>query len=189
MENSTSLKQQLILAGIDEIEQHGIQNFSLRRVAASCGVSCAAPYKHFADKQELISAVIEYIHDRWRERQKIVAEQYAGDSRRVLVEVSIAYIRFLSDNPQFRSVIMQRDNSLTDQQRITKSRMTEYSAHLVEKYCREVGMAEDVAQRKLFVVRALIYGASLFLDNGELPRNEATYEMISSMIDREFDLD
>ena len=51
------LREELILAGIEEIEAHGVRGFSLRRVAKKCGVSCAAPYKHFADLNDFLLAI------------------------------------------------------------------------------------------------------------------------------------
>ena len=52
--NYKALKEKLLAAGIDEIALHGVSGFSLRRVAAACGASCAAPYKHFKNKEEFI---------------------------------------------------------------------------------------------------------------------------------------
>ena len=54
---SEELPTALVLAGIKEIERHGLADFSLRRVASLCGVSCAAPYRHYKNKNELILAV------------------------------------------------------------------------------------------------------------------------------------
>ena len=42
-------REALILAGLEELNEYGIQHFSTRRVAKACGMSCAAPYKHFKD--------------------------------------------------------------------------------------------------------------------------------------------
>jgi len=50
-ERNTNLRQDLILAGIEEINTHGANDFSVRRVASACHVSTAAPYKHFKDKK------------------------------------------------------------------------------------------------------------------------------------------
>ena len=52
IDSAVMLKEKLLTAGIDEILTHGMGDFSLRRVAASCGASCAAPYKHFKNKEE-----------------------------------------------------------------------------------------------------------------------------------------
>ena len=51
IDSSVMLKEKLLAAGIDEIASYGIKNFSLRRVAAACGASCAAPYKHFKNNE------------------------------------------------------------------------------------------------------------------------------------------
>ena len=46
---TSGLREALILAGIHEINANGVASFSIRRVAEACGVSCAAPYKHFSE--------------------------------------------------------------------------------------------------------------------------------------------
>ena len=41
------LRARLVLAAIDEIENVGFERFSMRRVAAACGASCAAAIQAF----------------------------------------------------------------------------------------------------------------------------------------------
>ena len=60
---SASVREQLIAAGTAELEAHGIADFSLRRVAAACNISCAAPYKHFKNREEFINSIFTYIKD------------------------------------------------------------------------------------------------------------------------------
>ena len=64
----------LLLAGIEDIEKHGFQNMSMRRIAAACGVSCAAPYKHYKNRNEFLLAIINYINDNWRRIQEELLE-------------------------------------------------------------------------------------------------------------------
>ena len=52
-----NLKPALIDAGIRIINKEGEQGLSLRKVAAACGVSHSAPYAHYKDKDELLSAI------------------------------------------------------------------------------------------------------------------------------------
>ena len=47
-------KSALIRAGLKELRENGYNNFSIRRVAADCGISCAAPYRHFKNKGEFV---------------------------------------------------------------------------------------------------------------------------------------
>ena len=48
-------RQALIQAGVEEINRHGVTEFSVRRIAQICRVSCGAPYKHFGDRREFIA--------------------------------------------------------------------------------------------------------------------------------------
>lgn len=183
-----SMRERLILAGIQEIEARGIQNFSMRQVANACGVSCAAPYKHFQDKNDLILSIVLYIQQQWHKKQQAIVDQYAGDPRRQLIEISMAYIEFLLENPHFRSIITLRDDSLDPGARTIMAQLSQCTRSIIRIYCQQVEMPPDVERRKTYVVRSLIYGAALMLDNGELPMTPDVMEAIRSAIVREFDL-
>lgn len=187
-EKPTTLREKLILAGIKVIEENGVSGFSIRRTAAECGVSCAAPYKHFKDKEALMTAIILYIKDRWHERQLEILKDADGDVRRQLIDISLAYIRFLMDNPHFRSIIMMKDPAMLPEQVRLKSGLSEVVMGLIDQYCQETGMPEERRRVKTFVVRSLIYGAALMFDDGEIEYNEYNFGLIASAIDREFDL-
>ena len=181
-------KVELLLAGIQEVRLHGVQNFSVRRIAASCGVSCSAPYKHFKNNNDYILAILHYINQQWHEVEHEILSQVPNDTRERLVAISLAYIRFLQENPHYRAILMLRDESLNPAQIREKSSLSASTMRLVRRSCREVGMPEEDRHRKLFVVRAAIYGAAWMMDSGELDSDEDTYEMIRGVIEREFDL-
>ena len=100
--NHDPLRDRLIIAGIAEIEQHGIAGFSLRRVAAACNTSCAAPYKHFKNKDDLILEIIRYVNRQWELLRDQILSLYTGESMERIVEVCVAYIRFWVANPNYR---------------------------------------------------------------------------------------
>jgi AcrR family transcriptional regulator len=184
-----NLRDQLILAGIDELKQYGFQAFSVRRIATQCGVSCAAPYKHFEDKQGFFRAIIGYIEDRWSERQQAVLSRCeGGTTREKLLAVSLEYIRFLAENSQFRAIIMLRHEDFHEKYGAFMGKLSKTTFELVSAYCAEVHMSDEVRVRKTFVVRSIIYGAALMFDNGELPYTQENVEMVSYCIDREFDV-
>ena len=95
-----NLREDLILAGIQEINSHGISGFSIRRVAEACNVSCAAPYRHFKDKNALIGAIIDYVNEQWAKRQDEVLAQCGPSLREQMVEICVNYIRFLMEKPK-----------------------------------------------------------------------------------------
>ncbi len=190
MENAEKpkMRDQLISEGIRELNEYGYQAFSVRRIAAACGLSCAAPYKHFKDKHSFVAAIVEYINELWRQRQEAVVARFPDSTRRQLVEVSVDYVRFLVENPYFRSTIMLRDDEFDREFARPKGRLSPLADELVARYCREAGMPEDVRHFKLYVVRSLIYGAALMFDNGEMAYTEENLRLVWEAIDREFTL-
>ncbi len=49
------VKTRLLLAGLNELSEYGVRDFSLRRAAEAAGVSCAAPYRYFKGKEEYVA--------------------------------------------------------------------------------------------------------------------------------------
>lgn len=57
--NTAELKERLIQTGIKEIEDHGIDQLSLRTVAKSCGITHGTPYRHFESKENYLKVVLK----------------------------------------------------------------------------------------------------------------------------------
>lgn len=51
------LRSALVDAAIDVIAERGVRGFSLAEASRRIGVTTAAPYRHFADRDELLAAV------------------------------------------------------------------------------------------------------------------------------------
>lgn len=181
-------REALIKAGIGEINQHGIAGFSMRRIASACEVSCGAPYKHFGDRKEFIAAIIEYVNDQWHTQQKEIMAAYEGDTKRQIVEVSVSYVEFLVAHPHFRSILMLKDDEFDNTYHKRRGELSSPTQQMIKTYCDSVDMPPDVRLRKIYVIRALIFGAALLIDNGELPYNEEVMQNVRYSISREFDL-
>jgi AcrR family transcriptional regulator len=93
------LKNALIEAGINILAQEGVSGLSLRKVARKAGVSHAAPYAHFADKQALIAAISTDGHEKIHERIVDIVARYPDEPLRQLVETAWAYAEFGFEEP------------------------------------------------------------------------------------------
>jgi len=93
------LKNALIAAGIDVLAKEGVHGLSLRKVAQRAGVSHAAPYAHYTDKQALIAAISTEGYRRLYETLRGVGERYHDDPLRQLVEGAWAYVQFALQEP------------------------------------------------------------------------------------------
>ncbi len=160
---TSNTRERLILKGMEEIRAHGVQGFSLRRVASECGVSCAAPYKHFNGKEDLFLAMIDYIVEKWDQR---VRENLRLGST---VESTIAayakdYVIFLCENPHFKSILMLSDSG---RETPLTSHIVGVSMPLARLFImmkRKRGMSREELREHIFTVRSLMYGASIILD-------------------------
>lgn len=59
-------KEQIIAMSRNIIFSEGFGNFTVRRVASGVGVSEAAIYRHFASKEELLLALLNFLFEPWR---------------------------------------------------------------------------------------------------------------------------
>jgi len=93
------LRNALIQAGLDLLAEGGVQELDLRKVARRAGVSHAAPYRHFADKQALIAAINEEGFQLLAERIRSTLREVSDEPVEQLLGVALAYVRFAKENP------------------------------------------------------------------------------------------
>jgi AcrR family transcriptional regulator len=84
------LRPALLRAAAKILEKEGREAISLRDLARRAGVSHAAPYRHFADRQALLAALAE-------EGFALLAADLDGKPWR---EQAVAYLRFARANPE-----------------------------------------------------------------------------------------
>lgn len=180
--NQQKLREQMLIAGIQEIDAKGITNFSLRRVAASCNISCATPYSYFKNKEEFILEIIRYINGHWALIQSEVQKTYAKNIQKQILELCIAYIRFLNANPNFRSIIMLSSAHMDAEQLKEKALIMENMEQMVISYCKNKQYSEEECKKRAFLIRSVVFGAAFMLDSGTLNNDESTFFMIKNCI-------
>ena len=92
------LRNALIETGIQIVNTEGVNAFSLRKVAAACGVSHAAPYSHFQNKEELLEEMQLFITDRFSKQLESTVQKN-NNVAEILKDMGIAYVSFFVDNP------------------------------------------------------------------------------------------
>lgn len=186
---TSGLRDALIQAGIYEINANGVASFSIRRVAEACGVSCAAPYRHFESKRDFIAAIIDYVNDQWAARQEEILAGAGESLREQIIAICVGYVRFLMDAPTYRSILMLKDEEFDNLYHKKRTQFGSLTQTLNAQLYRASGFAPEVWERKLMMVRSLIFGVLVLFDAGEFEYNEKTMEYLRYTIDREFDID
>ncbi|OJH34911.1 TetR/AcrR family transcriptional regulator [Cystobacter ferrugineus] len=92
------LKRALLEASIELIREDGVDALTMAEVGRRVGVSSAAPYKHFEDRQALLRALAAEGNRRLGEAI-VAATQGSTDPREVFRLSGVAYIRWAAENP------------------------------------------------------------------------------------------
>ncbi len=111
-----NLRSALLAAASKQIEQIGFEALSLRDLAASLDVSRAAPYRHFADKRELLAAIaadgfkhLEAAANSAMAKQATPAARLAAGAR--------SYLAFAARRPQLFRLMFSSDLLTGDEPR------------------------------------------------------------------------
>lgn len=182
-------KEKFLKAAVSELEEHGIADFSIRRVAKKCGVSCAAPYKHFESKNDLLIEVMRYIGKKWHDVLSDTVEAHKDESiRDQLVAICMAYIAFLCTYPEYQTILYMNDRVFEPDVLAEKSKISGVTSGLVSEYCDRFNIDDETKMRKFYVVRSLLFGGAIMINSGMLPFDSKTMDMIRSNIVREFEI-
>ena len=158
-----NVRSRLLFSGLKELETHGVSDFSLRRVAQDAGVSCAAPYRHFKDKDQLISEIIKFVVDGWVLLSGQISEIFSSDPKALLTELAVSGLRFWIANGNFRTVI-SATATLDNGRRGHLEDFDRPISLAAEKYAEKNGIAD--ASGVVFKMLSLIYGAIILVDGG-----------------------
>jgi AcrR family transcriptional regulator len=94
------------------LEESGETALSLRAVARRAGVSPAAPYRHYADREALVSAVAALGYRELAER--LAAAHPSPSTPEQLTSVAVAYVQFALERPALFRIMFgepcDRDN-------------------------------------------------------------------------------
>ena len=187
-DRNTDLRAELILAGIDEINTHGANDFSVRRVASACNVSTAAPYKHFKDKKEFISAIIDFVNEQWAVVQDQVLASCIDDPRAQLVEISVAYVKFLMEKPYYRQILMLKNAEFDNLYHRKRGEINSRTQQLMNTIKITYGLSDERWKCKALLVRSLLFGSVFLFDSGEFAYNEQALQNLRYLINREFEV-
>src|ERR1700741_793157 len=102
-----NLREALLQAALDLIAQKGAAGFTFADAARMAGVSPAAPYRHFRDRDELLASIAQ----RGFEQFEALLTQAWADGRPDTVtafeRVGKAYLKFAREEPAFYSAMFE----------------------------------------------------------------------------------
>ena len=94
------LKNLLITKVLEAVKNNYLEKFSIREAARYLGVSPAAPYNHFNDKEALILASIYYCKNKFINHLKNKILTNETHENRKLAILGKSYLKYANDNPE-----------------------------------------------------------------------------------------
>lgn len=172
-----ALRQALVAEGLKLLAESDADHLSLREIARNAGVSATAVYRHFPDKNALLTALAKQGLDQLAAAQH-AASDAAGGGEEGFNATGRAYVAFAIEHPALFRLISAYP---TSQPSMTKpaERMPEAMTFLLEN---AAAFAPDSTDRITFALRswALAHGLAMLILDGQVAADEA---MIRAVVD------
>src|SRR5260221_629209 len=101
------LKEALIRAALDLIAEKGPWGFTFAEAARSAGVSPAAPYRHFRDRDDVLADVARRGFERFEVELTKAWDDGRPDTVTAFENVGKAYLRFARAEPAYYSAMFE----------------------------------------------------------------------------------
>ena len=162
-----SLREALVAAAVDVVAETGAADVSLRAVARRAGVTHAAAYHHFADRDALLAAAAAPGLDELTRAMRRGARREATQPQ-AFRAMGIAYVTFASKNPALYRLMFGAERGGGDEVRARQLAAEHTFRALLEEIetCQRVGVVRSGSSVDLALTAwATVHGlASLVLD-------------------------
>jgi len=173
------LRAACLRAALELLEEGGATALSLRAVARRAGVSAAAPYRHYADREALVSAVAAVGYRELAER--LAAAHPAPSTPEQLASVGVAYVEFALEQPALFRMMFGEPCDRDNEERVAATAAV--SLYLREIVARCFPRADPEALAP--AIWALVHGLAFLHLDGKLDASTpaAVADRVTAAID------
>ena len=170
-----NLKEALIAAALDLIARKGPSGFTFAEAARAAGVSSAAPYRHFRDRDDLMADIARQGYQRF---EALLSNAWSGgrpDPRTALDNLGKAYLAFARDEPAFYSAMFESGLPAADDAGLTQAgeRAFEILRQAAQAVCAELpGDGRPPAMMVALHIWSLSHGVAALFARGDAARRK-----------------
>ncbi len=172
-----NLRATLISVAAELVSDAGVESVTMRSLSRVAGVSRAAPYRHFADKRELLAAVAEVgFLELDRRLSEVEGRAAPGsnesvDRRAALAELMRVYVGFALDRPghyrlMFSPDVVRPPRSVSLQEAAARAFERSLGAIRLGQQCQELRDGDPAALAS--IVWSAVHGLSVLLLDGQV---------------------
>ena len=167
-----NLRDALLAEAIRVIEAQGVENVSIRQLAKNLGVSAAAPFRHFADRTALLTAVAEQATENLSQAVGAALAQAAAQSPwQQLLCIGEAYLGWARAHPSHFLVVSDRrliDYEASATLRLRNEAIRQRMRQLLAQ-ATGLGAGQGVQPEVcVLMLRAMVYGLARMQADGQL---------------------
>ena len=160
------LREALIRATRQLVEERGAENFTLADACRVAGVTTAAPYRHFRGKQEILEEIASRGFDELKKRAMAMIAAKGEGTLDGIVAMGQAYVAFAVEETAVFRLMFGQQPSLKKADRVLGTG-DDCFAHLISqvaRYCERNRVRGD-AQEIALILWTFVHGAaSLLID-------------------------
>lgn len=181
-----NLRRAILDTALDLFVERGAFDFTLRELARKAGVTHNAPYRHFTNKSDLLSALRDEGFAELAKTCRDALETTSTDLRQRVRVLGEAYVRFALAHPHHFRLMLH--HPLGDDRGTTeRGEAFGLLSHALEE-ARQAGVVRsDLSTRELALgAWALVHGLASLLVEGHVPSDEARLKRSFKMLDKLF---
>jgi AcrR family transcriptional regulator len=171
------LKEQLLEAVRQLVEEQGPDSFSIAEACRRAGVSTAAPYKHFKDRDEILHGVVlSAMHRMGAAMQNAADAHPAGDLERI-VALGKAYIDFARAEPGVFALMFGLTGSHADDPALTEEGQGKFEivCRVVAEHLRLPPDHPEVAARA-YALWCAVHGHAFLILDGKADKTKISVD-------------
>lgn len=165
-----NLRLALVEQGLLMLESSDQADLSLRELARQVGVSANAVYRHFANKEALLTALAAEGFRRFNAGQ-VQAAVSGGDLKAGFLKAGRAYVRFAQDKPALFRLMFSRQTADHPEGELKEAAQASFDTLLAAMaQLTGVPMTEHRAKVNAMIAWSLVHGLSHLALDGQLDK-------------------
>ncbi|MCU0347692.1 MAG: TetR/AcrR family transcriptional regulator [Saprospiraceae bacterium] len=147
-------KLEILTAAGALLSERGMGGLTTKNLAMKVGFAESALYRHYSSKEEVIAALLQYLHGIFSERLAVATETQGAPPAERLRMLFASQLEFLSDNPHFLTAVFSEgllaySPSVNEGTQRLISLMQDTLGGIVEDGQRDGAFTDEVAAAEL----------------------------------------
>ncbi|MEP5569504.1 MAG: TetR/AcrR family transcriptional regulator [Halioglobus sp.] len=164
------LRNALIVAAAELIEESGAPDFAISDAAKRAGVSAAAPYRHFKDRDDLLDAVSDLCFIGLAETAANTRDSHPAGSRDGIIALGKTYLNYVSKHSAFYNLMWCEDKHSLEEPAIESGQRPGFYTFVgaVQDWCERQGLAGCDPLDLAVKLWAMAHGLAVLKINGQI---------------------